>query len=231
MVNGQLARALDQFTQRPRTKWLAGARAERGSDESDYLKGKRIMNFWLKQLGQGIAVAASMAAAGAAYSAEDGQLGTTSTGTLDVAVEVEDRVQISGLNDIPFGTYSGTGNLRSSDGFCVYRNGTGLYSLQVESAHPDGDTFRLSTRGGPVRPTRPNRPSPGTDTTFIPYSVIINGVLISHGEVVNGTGSAISATCSGEINAEVAVEVAASDLQAAPSGSYEDTITLTLSPR
>ncbi|TVS17016.1 MAG: hypothetical protein EA417_08460 [Gammaproteobacteria bacterium] len=174
------------------------------------------MNFQLKQLGQGIALASLLAAAGTAYGATQGTLGADSTGTLDVTVSIEDRVQISALNDIPLGTYSGTGPLNGSDDFCVYRNGTGLYSLQVvgsENTGPGG-VFRLTN---------------GTD--FITYSVSVNDSPLLDGEDVDGTGSSTSVVCGGSTNANLGVEVAEGDLQSAPSGNYSDRITLVVSPR
>ncbi len=173
------------------------------------------MNFKLQQLGQGIALASLLAAAGTTYGATQGSLGAESTGSLDVTVTIEERVQISGLNDIALGTYSGAGDLSGSDDFCVYRNGTGFYTLEVGSQNPaTSGAFRL-TNG----------------TAFIPYSVSVNGTSLLHGENVEGTGHASSVTCGSSTNASLAVEVLASDLQAAPSGAYADTITLVVSPR
>lgn len=178
------------------------------------------MAFTIHKLGQGIALASLLAAAGSAYSANDGSLGATSTGDLDVSVEIADRVQISGLNDIDFGAYAGSGDLNGGDAFCVYRNGTGAYSVTITSAEAAGGSFRLSN---------------GTD--FIPYSVSFNddadiagGSAVSAGDTLNGAGHASSVSCGGSSNASIGVSIAASALQAAPSGVYTDTITLLVEP-
>lgn len=178
------------------------------------------MAFAIHKLGKGIALASLLAAAGTAYSANDGSLGATSTGDLDVRVDIADRVQISGLNDIDFGAYAGAGDLDGSDAFCVYRNGTGSYNVTISSAGADGGNFRLSN-----------------GTSFIAYSVRFNddaditgGSDVSSGDTLAGTGSATSVTCGGASNASLGVSIAANALQAAPSGIYTDTITLLVEP-
>lgn len=179
------------------------------------------MAFAINQLGKGIALASLLAAAGTAYSATDGSLGATSTGDLDVRVQIADRVQISGLDNIDFRTYAGTGELESSDAFCVYRNGTGVYSITISSPNADTDGFRLSD---------------GTD--FIAYSVKFNadanitgGADVSSGVRMDGMmGSATSLSCGGGDNASLGVTIAENALQAARTGIYTDTITLMVEP-
>lgn len=175
----------------------------------------------INNLGKSIALASLIAAAGSAYSAQDGSLGATSTGSLDVKVDVADRVQISGLNDIDFGAYAGTGALNGNDAFCVYRNGTGAYSVSIDSPQADVGSFRLSN---------------GSD--FITYSVTFNdaaditgGSAVSSGDSLTGSGSATSLTCGGASNASLGVSIAENDLQAAASGNYTDTITLVVAPQ
>ncbi len=178
------------------------------------------MAFAINKLGKGIALASLMAAAGTAYSATDGTLGATSTGSLDVRVEIADRVQISGLDDIDLGTYSGSGDLDGSDAFCVYRNGTGGYEVTISSPQADDGAFRL--RSG---------------DEFIAYSVTFNdeaeitgGSAVNSGDKLAGTGSATSVTCGNGSNASLGVSIAAVALQAAPTGVYTDTITLLVEP-
>jgi len=179
------------------------------------------MAFTINKLGKGIALASLLAAAGTAYSAENGSLGATSSGSLDVSVEVADRVQISGLDDIDFGAYGGTGSLDGNDAFCVYRNGTGAYDVTINSAQADSGDFRLSD-----------------GSNFITYSVTFNddaaitgGTDVSSGDSLAGNGSANSLTCGGANNASLGVSIAEDALQAAASGDYTDTITLVVAPQ
>lgn len=215
-----LARPLEPLRQPPRKGLTDNTDAT--ADQIDLTPLEiDIMAFAINKLGKGIALASLLAAAGSAYSANDGSLGATSTGDLDVIVSVADRVQISGLNDIDFGAYAGTGGLDGNDAFCVYRNGTGAYSVSIDSPQADGGNFRLSD-----------------GSNFIAYSVTFNddadiagGSAVSSGDPLTGTGSATSLTCGGASNASLGVSIAENDLQAAASGNYTDTLTLVVSPQ
>ena len=64
----------------------------------------------------------------------DGSLGTTSTGTVDITVDVGEYYQISQLDPMT-GTYTPGSDVALNDGACVYtNNGTGLYDVEVQSA-------------------------------------------------------------------------------------------------
>lgn len=170
-----------------------------------------------------IALASLFAGAGAmpAFAANDGSLGATSQGDLDVIVDIPKRVQIQGLNDIDLGSYGGTGDLDKSDAFCVYSNAGGLYDLTTTSTNPDGNTFRVTD-----------------GASFLPYSVVVNddtdpagGQTVDHNQTLTSlTGSSTSATCGGGTNASLEVTFAEADLQGALAGTYTDTITLLVEP-
>jgi hypothetical protein len=174
------------------------------------------------RIARSIALASALAgAATGALAANDGSLGTSSTGDLGVSLAIADRVQITGLDDIPLGTYGGRGNLTGSAAFCVYRNGTGLYDLEASSANADGATFRAAGGG-----------------EFIAYAVKVDedadasdGVLVDSGTPETGLQGHASATdCGSNDNASLQVSFSEADLQAAPTSSYNDTITLLVTP-
>ena len=56
------------------------------------------------------------------FAATDGTLGTTSTGTSDITVTIPELILISGMADITFGTYAGTGDLDVNEDICIYTN-------------------------------------------------------------------------------------------------------------
>lgn len=175
----------------------------------------------ISTLARSITLASALAASGAAVAANDGSIGATSSGDLQVTLAVGDRVRISSLNDIALGGYTGAGDLVGSDAFCAYRNGTGLYSLSVASANAAAGVYR-ARKGAKV----------------IPYTVRIdddvdasNGLSVVSGATVTGLqGSATSASCSGSDNAALEVTFAAADLQGANAGAYTDTLTLLVQP-
>ena len=174
------------------------------------------MKFQRKQLGQGLALATLMAAAGTVSGADQGELGATSKGSLDVSAVIADRVQISGLNDITLGSFDGTAELSSSDDFCIYRNGTGSYSVEIESANAaENGAFRMSSEGLPE---------------LLLYTVEFAGNPVSSGDEVEGTGDPSSPTCGGVPNTTLGVRVALTDLAAATTGTYSDTITMVVKP-
>jgi spore coat protein U-like protein len=174
------------------------------------------------RIARSIALASALAgAATGALAANQGSLGTSSTGDLGVTLAIADRVQISGLDDIPLGTYGGSGDLTGESLFCVYRNGTGLYDLEASSANADGTTFRASD-----------------GTNQIAYAVKVDadtdasdGIPVASGEPETGLQGHDSATdCGGSDNASLQVSFAEADLQAAPTSSYNDTITVLVTP-
>lgn len=151
----------------------------------------------------------------------DGSLGLTSTGTQDVTLGITDLAKVTGIAAIGLGNYTGTGGLSQSDTMCVYRNGTGSYSVTLTSANAAAGAFRLNA-----------------GTNFVTYAVdwTDNGTVGTTTGVASGTavtgqgGDASSQTCGGVDNATLAVGVTEAALQAAPTGSYTDVITILVSP-
>ena len=175
------------------------------------------------RIARSIALASALAgAATGALAANDGSLGTSSTGDLAVTLSIADRVQITGLEDITLGTYGGSGGLTGDATFCVYRNGTGVYDLVATSANEQAGAFKASD---------------GTDE--IVYAVKVDedtdpsdGFDVSSGTAKTGlTGDDAATDCGGNDNASLRVSFAEADLQAAPtSNGYADTITLLVTP-
>lgn len=176
----------------------------------------------LKQIAQSVTLASALVASTAALAANDGALGATSTGDLDVTLSVADRAQITGLDDIALGAYGGTGSLGGASTFCVYRNGTGVYDLTVSSLNEDSGTFRATDDG----------------TNFIPYTVEVadsvvaaERVLVASNAPLTGlVGNGTSTSCGGGDNASLEVTFSEADLQAAPTGAFADVITLLVEP-
>ena len=97
------------------------------------------------------ALVTGMIATSGLMAATDGTLGTTSTGTLEINVDVEDVVMISGLSDIPIAfDNTGTGDLTGSSTACIYRNGAGTYSV---NASGDGIASAFTIQNAAPSPT------------------------------------------------------------------------------
>ena len=151
----------------------------------------------------------------------DGALGATSTGNVDINLEVLDSVQISALDTIDFGTYGGidTGARNIEEGYCVYVNGADNYTITPTSSN---GAFELDGLLG--------------DT--IPYDVKIAGTstgAATAASVAYNTASAAfagnsSLTCGGGNNASLDVSIAEQDIRDATTDTYADTLILLVSP-
>ncbi len=172
----------------------------------------------IKTLVAGIAV--GVLAAGNVLAAVQGTVGTavppaqaSSSGNLVVSLSVPNIVRISNLNDIALGTYAGV-NMTGSDPVCVYRNITGNYAITANSTNGTG-VFQLNDAG----------------TSTIPYAVTWGGTAVTDNTALTTqTGaSTTSTTCGGGTNVTVAVNVLATDIEAATAtGTHSDVLVLTL---
>lgn len=188
--------------------------------------------------------AAAIAFASPAMAATDGDLSeTSSTGTVDINVNIPKMVRISGLTDMfiqispssinnPYAN-----NSTAADSFCVYSNDgpNGAYSLSVQANTTGG--------GSPYGGGRPWALA-GDNGTYLPY-VIYTGDVQSGGASFSWTGPSSTKTfesngdglgrratldCSdlGD-NAIIRARVYNDDVLAAEAGDYTDTITVTVS--
>ncbi|MCB1644178.1 MAG: hypothetical protein KDI36_01930 [Pseudomonadales bacterium] len=157
----------------------------------------------------------------ASMAATDGSLGADSTGTSDLSLTINDRVQITGVDDIALGAYSGSGVLTGETEFCVYRNGGDNYKVTLTT---DQASFVVKS---------------ATTLDTIAFSASIDDDLdASDGESLTyNTASAValagsnSVTCGGSSNAALQVSFAEAALQAAASANdYQATVTVFVEP-
>jgi hypothetical protein len=168
------------------------------------------------------AIIAGLVGSSAGFASTDGTLGATSTGRIDLDLEVLDSVEISGLNDIDFGQYGGgdTGDVNAGDSYCVYVNGGDDYNITPTSANGE---FKLVG---------------DSSADEISYVVKFAGAATgaaSESAVSYNTASSTfqgSATrdCGSTNNASVDVRIAESDIRAASTDTYADTLILLVNP-
>lgn len=161
----------------------------------------------------------------------DGSLASgSSTGDLDITVEIPDLVQISGLNNIDLGTFSGS-DLSGEDQVCVYRNGSGDYEITFTAGSNNG------AADAAAGVTAYELESSAGDT--IAYTVDFeDSVAGAYTDTDVGIGSALTgqsgddadATCGSGSNAKVRVNVAATEMESSPAGDYVGTLYMTVSP-
>lgn len=163
---------------------------------------------------------------------DDGDIGTTSTGTADISLTIPKLIQITGMKDVAFTDYVPGENDRSlSKNICIYGNFDTSETYQVR-AHGDGaaNAFTIARQG--------------TGTAWdLPYHVYYN-TSIAGGEgteftssnsfTVTGRGgfsnSVLDPCPEGQENAKYTVKILKNDILAARYGTYRGTLTLVVEP-
>jgi len=153
-----------------------------------------------------------------------GSSGTAvSTNDFSASITVGSAAQVSGLDNIALGLWSGPGDLTSTETFCVYSNTVGAtYNITITSPNQDASSnFFLANAGL---------------TATIPYQLQFKDDLVPGGDVTVG-GAALSGAgnnqvpdCGGIDNARLTVTLLATDLDVATVDFYSDTITILVAP-
>ncbi len=152
------------------------------------------------------------------FAATDGDQGSSSTGTTDISVTKQSEVKISGLNDIAL-TVQGDGSATGSTTACIYRNGTGSYTVTA-SGSGAASAFALTDGNSGV----------------MPYSVTFDdgsgAAALTKNTALTGLTNAntLSSSCNGGTNATIEVTVSTADFSSAPAGDYTGTLTLVIAP-
>ena len=91
--------------------------------------------FWLRVLVFVLVPFCSLSA----FAAQQGSVGPTSSGNIDITYTQGLNVRISGMNDISLGTWSGTGDLAGDDNICIGRSGVGFFGSGTYRILASGD--------------------------------------------------------------------------------------------
>jgi hypothetical protein len=143
---------------------------------------------------------------------------------VSVDLEVAQLYRISGIQDVTFSTFSGSGDLTATRSVCVWTNSaSGSYRV---TAHGDGadQAFTVAKQGDPSK--------------VIPYTVAwitVDGTigLTKQQGSANRTGAnTVSASCASGPAAPASFEITVDDAQilSRPSGTYVGILTLSISP-
>lgn len=159
-----------------------------------------------------------------AYSATDGTLGPTSTGSTTISITIPTLVRITDVQDLNLGTFTGSGDLSADDSVCVYTN--------LSAA-----TYKITAVGNGISSAFTLKNA--ADVT-IPYLVYWNDQPNTSGEVELDSGVASgtqdgantsSQTCVGPgNNANFRVRILEASLLAAPPEVYTGTLSLLVEP-
>jgi hypothetical protein len=131
------------------------------------------------------------------------------------------QVKISGLDDVSFGAYSGTGDLQANETFCVYStNSTYRLSISADSQDSNGNFFLPGAITGDDIPV---------SITFVD-SVGGSGVIDVFNTAVSGSGNSDSETCAGSENATLTFAMDEQSLRSSSSGDYLETFIIMVEP-
>jgi hypothetical protein len=183
------------------------------------------------------AATAVLAISSPAFAATDGALSTTSsTGTVQLNVNIPKMVRVSGLNDLTIDVTPAAltepyhSREDATDKFCVYSNdgSNGAYSMAVSAtAGVGGDTpFALTGSGGSLPYAIWTSDNVGNEFKSFRF----NGSATSYESNADGAGRRTTLDCSVQgDNATIKFGVKDSNLVAAQAGTYTDTVTVTVS--
>ncbi|MGI9324758.1 MAG: hypothetical protein ACR2PZ_06030 [Pseudomonadales bacterium] len=173
-----------------------------------------------------------LALASTAHAAVPGSPGPTSTGSLDINLIMGLNVRISGLNDLPLGTWSGSGDVAGDDDLCIGRTGIGFFGSGLYRILATGDG----------RPGNPAAFTLSNGATQIEYEAFFNDQTGVVGRQPLVPGAALTSQsgfggwfalnylfgCAVQ-NANISVVIRDSVLRGA-AGPYSGTLTLVLIP-
>lgn len=166
------------------------------------------------------------------HAAVQGNSGTTSLGNVDVSLITGLNVRISGLTDMPLGTWSGTGDATSNDNLCIGRTGVAFFGTGVYRILASGDG----------EPGNPSAFTLSNGARRLSYNAFFNDTTGTAGRQPLIPGVALTGQsgfglwqifnylfgCS-QLNANISITVPESELQGA-AGVYTGTLTLILTP-
>jgi spore coat protein U-like protein len=172
-----------------------------------------------------MAVAAGVGVSGAVWAFEDGDVGATSSGEVDVTLVIPELIQVLVAGDIDLGTYDpdGTDPNDGSAAACVRTNGSATYEITASSANASGTTFRMAD-------------ADGLGTNYIEYTFTWATVDLASGQLNDNGAAGFARDSSGPgfgtctpVAGLISAEVSVTQMEAAEAGDYRDTVTLLVS--
>jgi hypothetical protein len=127
-------------------------------------------------------------------------------------------VQITSVGNFNFGTWSGSGNLHSSDDVCIYKSSGGTTYVVTASGSGGGGAFTIAKAGGTL----------AYEVRWKQSGGVLSQLTANVGAGFSGASN--SFTCNGTPNATVDITFTLAALSAAKAGTYTGTLTILISP-
>lgn len=152
----------------------------------------------------------------AALAATQGGVGLSSSGSLNISVEVAPQVTLSGLEDIQLNISDTSSDSAYSDGLCVQGSGASNYYVVAQGSGDNGQ-FALSDNQGN---------SLDYDVSYTTLDASQQESLL-HGQ--RSSSYRLNRQCNDGDNSAITVNLPSQNLQQAQAGRYSGTLTLTIS--
>lgn len=137
-----------------------------------------------------------------------------------VSARIDSLVQLSNVNDIFLGNYSGNGDISATESLCVYRNNTGSYQVTALGSGVS-NAYSLQANGSEL-PFALFWNDGSGDQAMAPNTALNNqqNTFTANTHCNNG----------GNNNVSIRLQASANDLSQAPAGLYQGVITFMISP-
>jgi len=175
--------------------------------------------FNFKTIQTSLFTAAAIVLTAPAWAATDGAFDATSSGSVDISLTIADKVKISNLSDIAL-TDDGNGNFVGTSTACVYRNGSGAYSMTATGSGT-ASAFTIAEDGGATLAYAVTYDD-GDGAEALTASAAL-------GSLANADTTEDDCSAGGN-NGTVSVNVASADASSAVAGAYVGTLTLVVAP-
>jgi hypothetical protein len=183
---------------------------------------------WKQGLTAGALAASILAGAPMAGAAtQDGTVGPTSTGTVDVQILVPNLVLVENLDSITLNYAPGGGDVSVAEPFCVWATPGTLYDITISSLTNTGTVDFVAT--GAASNVNYNVEFDDNVAGISWEDVTENATLNNGGSFYTPANNA-SPGCSTDNSALRVTAVESGNLDAAADGVYGDTLTLLVSP-
>jgi len=153
-----------------------------------------------------------------AISATQGGIGSESTATSSVTLDLPELIRVSDLDTLVFPSWDGTNNSVASDAICIYDNSGGQYSATFTGSGTGG---AFSLTNGTEEATYSVLYSDGGFPEFPISGGLVSGLSGAHQTLLN---------CNGTTNGSISLIVQSTTLATFPVGIYTGTLTMLVAP-
>ena len=159
------------------------------------------------------------------FAANQGRLGATSTGDVNIDLVLGSRVQLSGLSDINFGDWDGQSNLIDFDDVCIFSTSSKYQITATGNGGSSGKDFAIKNydSGDNIPYLAAWNDQAYTNSNYVQ--------LTSDVTLENQTGADnINIDCNGVDNARLILFFGSNALSQAYAGEYSGILTVAIAP-